>query len=72
MFLMNKDFQKERIFLRWQPTYAMLGDVLTKSHAPKELIRNMVTNGKFKISEDTTIRNWAAKTTRTRKLNDEM
>ena len=32
----------------------------------------MVTNGKFKISEDATIRNWAAKITRTKKPNDEM
>ena len=47
MLLMKKEFQKEGLFLRWQPTYAMLGDVLTKFNAPKELIRNMVTNGKF-------------------------
>ena len=71
MLLLKKEFQRDGLYLRWQPTYAMLGDVLTKMNAPKELIRNVMHYKKFCIVDNDQIRSWAARGT-TKKTMDAM
>ena len=58
MLLVKQDVASRNIQLKLVPTYQMIADPLTKPSAPKALLRRMIHEGKFIMSENEDIKRW--------------